>query len=125
MQASESSLTSMKVVLVFNEDQAMNIVAGSVTLLKSILQMFVVDSKLQFEQLVNSINANDIESAFRAVHTIKGMCLNIGADKTALIAKTLERKTRNADLDNILSDIEDLKLCLDELEAELMNRGYI
>lgn len=103
----------------------MNIVAGSVTLLKSILQMFVVDSKLQFEQLVNSINANDIESAFRAVHTIKGMCLNIGADKTALIAKTLERKTRNADLDNILSDIEDLKLCLDELEAELMNRGYI
>ena len=49
---------------------------GSENLIRRSAVKFLDDKT--FEELENSMNAADGETAFRAAHTLKGVCLNLG-----------------------------------------------
>lgn len=53
-----------------------------------------------FNDLKDGLKENDSEKAFRAVHTLKGVCSNLGFDKLYEISNELTEKLRGGVSDN-------------------------
>lgn len=66
---------------------------GSEAIVKRFALKFLQDPS--FAQLKESLAKNDGEEAFRAAHTLKGVCLNLGFDE--LTEKLRERKTAGSE----------------------------
>ena len=49
---------------------------GSAEMIKKFVQKFALDDS--FERMKNGLCENDAKEAFRAAHTLKGVCLNLG-----------------------------------------------
>ena len=50
-----------------------------------------------FQELKTSLEAGNTETAFRAAHTLKGICLNLGFDKLLVSSQELTEKLRGAE----------------------------
>ena len=50
-----------------------------------------------FNELKDGIKSNDVERAFRAAHTLKGICLNLGFDKLFEVSSALTEELRGKD----------------------------
>jgi len=59
---------------------------------KKFLKMFLKDTS--FNDLENALQAEDYDAAFRAAHTLKGVCLNLGIEKLRLSASELTEAFR-------------------------------
>lgn len=72
------------------------------------IQMMLKDTQL--DELHNALSANDYETAFRAVHTLKGTSLNLGISKLASYASTLTEALRGGaptvDIAPMVADLE-------------------
>lgn len=53
-----------------------------------------------FNDLKEGLKENDAEKAFRAVHTLKGVCSNLGFDKLYEVSYELTEKLRGRVIDN-------------------------
>ncbi len=51
----------------------------------------------EYNNLHDALNANDFATAFRAVHTMKGTCLNLGLTKLADAASDLTEALRDGE----------------------------
>ena len=56
--------------------------------------MFKKDPSMS--QLTQAMDAGDVETAFRAAHTLKGICLNLGFDNLFAPSQELTEKLRGA-----------------------------
>ncbi len=52
-----------------------------------------------FEQLKEALSSGDVKTAFRAVHTLKGVSVNLGFDNLYVVASKLTELLRNGQLD--------------------------
>ena len=52
-----------------------------------------------FQNLKEALDAKDVETAFRAAHTLKGVCLNLGFDNLFTVSSELTEKLRAGELD--------------------------
>ncbi len=85
------------------------------------LRMFLADPS--FSQLTDSFSAQDCATAFRAAHTLKGVCLNLGiADlqfSASQLTENLRKGSFDADsaglLDKVRSDYDTVISLLKEL----------
>ena len=69
---------------------------GSEGLVKRFVLKFLDDpSYLNLEKAIQEQNA---EEAFRAAHTLKGLCLNLGFDRLYKVSAELTEKLRGSDL---------------------------
>ena len=69
---------------------------GSEGLVKRFVLKFLDDpSYLNLEKAIQEQNA---EEAFRAAHTLKGICLNLGFDRLYKVSAELTEKLRGSDL---------------------------
>ena len=69
---------------------------GSEGLIKRFVLKFLDDpSYLNLEKAIQEQNA---EEAFRAAHTLKGLCLNLGFDRLYKVSAELTEKLRGSDL---------------------------
>ena len=63
-----------------------------------------------FQQLKEAIDTKDVETAFRAAHTLKGICLNLGFDNLFTPSQELTEKLRGAEsvegTDELLAAVE-------------------
>ena len=50
-----------------------------------------------FDQLKTALTNKDAETAFRAAHTLKGICLNLGVENLFTPSQELTEKLRGAD----------------------------
>lgn len=66
-------------------------------LLTRLLRLFEEDTSL--EDIDNAIAAGDVESAFRAAHTLKGVALNLGFTELAASSSALTEYFRSGALD--------------------------
>lgn len=70
---------------------------GSEEMVKRFALKFLDDpSYLNLEKAIQEQNA---EEAFRAAHTIKGLCLNLGFDRLYKVSAELTEKLRGRELD--------------------------
>ena len=65
---------------------------GSEALVKRFAVKFLEDKS--FEELTESLKEKDGEDAFRAAHTLKGICANLGLDRLYEIDSELTEKLR-------------------------------
>lgn len=64
---------------------------------KKFLLMFLKDTS--FNELENAMQNKDYDSAFRAAHTLKGVCSNLGIDKLGKSASEITEALRAKDYD--------------------------
>ena len=72
------------------------------------------------DQLRTSIATDDYTTASRALHTLKGMCLQFGASTAGAMAAELEAQSES--IADIARGAEPLIAVLDELDAALAER---
>lgn len=80
---------------------------GSEGLVKRFALKFLDDSS--YLNLQKAIQEKDAEEAFRAAHTIKGVCLNLGFDRLYKISEELTEKLRGRELNGYEALYEKLK----------------
>lgn len=71
---------------------------GSEAMIKKFALRFLDDAS--FDNLTNALKDNNAEEAFRAVHTLKGICLNLGFDRLFEASSELTEKLRGGDINN-------------------------
>lgn len=79
-------------------DDIINRFGGSDALVKRFLGKFPNDSS--FSLLENSLQNSDTETAFRAAHTLKGVCANLGIQTLYENASEVTEYLRGGDLEN-------------------------
>lgn len=67
------------------------------TLIKRFLPMFLKDAS--FSELTSALEEGDIQTAFRAAHTLKGVCANLSLAKLCSSASEITEKLRAENLD--------------------------
>lgn len=70
---------------------------GSEGLVERFVLKFLDDSS--YLNLENAIQEQNAEEAFRAAHTLKGLCLNLGFDRLYKVSAELTEKLRGRELD--------------------------
>ena len=70
---------------------------GSEALVKRFAVKFLNDPS--FQELTDGLAAQDGEKAFRAAHTLKGVCLNLGFDALYVPSSALTEALRGGNLD--------------------------
>ena len=71
---------------------------GNEEMLKHFLCLFARDDS--FAKLQDTLAAGETEDAFRAVHTLKGICANLGFDRLYEKASEMTELLRRGELDN-------------------------
>lgn len=74
---------------------------GNEEMLKHFLCLFAQDSS--FSELQVALAAGNTEEAFRAVHTLKGICANLGFERLYEKASTMTEFLRRGELENAKS----------------------
>ena len=75
-----------------------------------IMQRFAVkflDDK-SYQALEKALAQEDVEQAFRAAHTLKGVCLNLGFDNLYVVSSALTERLREKRLDGTKEMFEDV-----------------
>lgn len=50
-----------------------------------------------FQNLKDALDSKDVETAFRAAHTLKGVCLNLGFDNLYKVSEEITEQLRGRD----------------------------
>lgn len=79
----------------FNLNAGLAAVANNATLYASLLQKFATRHTTIAQDIVDSLQKNDMPSAIRLAHTVKGIAANLGATTLSEAADTLERTLLN------------------------------
>ena len=87
---------------------------GSEAMVKRFAVKFLNDTS--FEDLKEGIRLQDGEKAFRAAHTLKGVCLNLGFSGLGKVSAELTEKLRGRDT----SDSEELLQKVEEKYTSLV-----
>ena len=80
---------------------------GSERILKKFAIKFLTDKSV--EELKQGLEEKDGEKAFRAAHTLKGICLNLGFGKLYAASSDITEKLRGretADCEPLLEEVE-------------------
>lgn len=70
---------------------------GSEQMVQRFALKFLDDTS--YQKLEETLQAKDVEQAFRAAHTLKGVCLNLGFDNLFTVSSELTEKLRAGELD--------------------------
>lgn len=74
-----------------------------------------------YQLLIDSLQDQNYDEAFRAAHTIKGICQNLGLDQLFFSSNELTEQLRNKDLEDLnikVSQVErDYKITIEAIEA--------
>ncbi len=96
---------------------------GSEALVKRFALKFLKDPS--YNELKEALEVRDAERAFRAAHTLKGVCLNLGFDRLYETSAALTEDLRGRDInegDRLFPELtvryEQLTEAIRELEAE-------
>ncbi len=76
-------------------DSAVKRMCGKESMLAKFVKKFPADPT--YTELVTSFQNGDIATAFRMVHTLKGLCLNLGFNKLQNSSSELTEALRNTD----------------------------
>ena len=79
----------------------------SEAIIKKFAKKFLDDAS--YNNLVNAMTEKNVEEAFRAAHTMKGICLNLGFDSLYKVSSALTEKLRAGDMDGSTDDYEAVK----------------
>ena len=80
---------------------------GSEAMIQRFALKFLKDGS--FSDLKNALEAKDGERAFRAAHTLKGICLNLGLDSLYKVSACLTEKLRGREFNGYEEAYEEVQ----------------
>ena len=80
---------------------------GSEQIVQHFLMKFLNDTS--FRDLEEKLKTKDVEQAFHAAHSLKGVCLNLGFDNLFAVSSELTEKLRAGELDGTEALFEKVK----------------
>lgn len=86
---------------------------GSEALVKRFALKFLKDPS--YAELSEALEARDAERAFRAAHTLKGVCLNLGFDRLYEISAAMTEDLRGRDINGGDRLFPELTTCYEQL----------
>ncbi|MES2297372.1 MAG: response regulator [Pseudomonadota bacterium] len=98
---------------------ALQRVGGSVKLMRKLLQRFAQTQGGACARILQAIEANDIGSATREAHTLKGLAGNIGASAAFDLAARLEQMLARGELEQRDAVLSELGMELHELVGKI------
>lgn len=90
---------------------------GGVAMVEKFAIKFLRDSS--FQELEDGLKEKDAEKAFRAAHTLKGICLNLGFDAFYEVSAALTEKLRGRELTGYEADFAAVKECYGKTVAAI------
>jgi chemotaxis protein histidine kinase CheA len=87
--------------------------------LRSLLENIPGEGGHCLRAIQDAIAANDLETAKRAAHKLKGMASNLGAARIAEAARRVEQCARNRETQSLDADVAWLERALDETHAKI------
>lgn len=85
---------------VFDKQAALKRLGGSVELLNEMFQFFIEDAPPLLQTLETSLSRGEIDDAYRAAHSLKGLASNFDAHVVTRPAKLIEEHLRKKELEN-------------------------
>ena len=82
----------------FDKQAALKRLGGSVDLLKEMFQFFIEDAPTLVDVLEASLGRKDVDEAYRAAHSLKGLASNFDAHAVTRPAKQIEEHLRKNEL---------------------------
>lgn len=70
-----------------------------------------------FRELESNLSQNKTQEAFRAAHTLKGVCMNLSFTKLFESSNAVTESLRHADSDNT-ADMEKVAACMESLRSD-------
>lgn len=83
------------------------------------VSLFATDTS--YNQFITAMNAKDYQEAFRAIHTLKGICLNLGFTSLLTPVSEITELLRNDDVDSAKGFIPELSSLM-ELHLNALNQ---
>ncbi len=80
---------------------------GSEAIVKKFALRFLDEGS--YNLLSEAMKAGNVDEAFRAAHTLKGICLNLGFDKLFEVSSALTEKLRTGSMDGAQELFEKVK----------------
>ncbi len=96
-------------------------IGGNVNLYYSLLDMFRTNHRHIVEEIRASLSTNDLKTAERQAHTLKGITGSLGAEELQSQAGMLEKNLKNGELGDVPALLEKMKRDLDNLLNDIDN----
>jgi HPt (histidine-containing phosphotransfer) domain-containing protein len=89
------------------------------TFLKNLIEMFSSQVATLVIELEDLTNSGDLDSVHKAAHKLKGSSANMGAKRLAECCKKIELLSRDKNANDLINEIENLKVVKDLTLREL------
>jgi PAS domain S-box-containing protein len=120
----ETSKEPVKLSLVWKKAQLDQIVGTNTSLYMKFIESFLHSATQSFNELDGAIQMEDLVSAERAAHTLKGQAANIGGERMRVLALELETNFRQKKDLNCREMVQALRASFQELAQEFKNQGF-
>lgn len=98
----------------FNVTGALERVSGNIELYTELLKHFRDNNAEFITEIQNLIQSGDFAAAKHCVHTLKGVCGNLGADHVVTSIKTLEKTLSRSSLKEVAPLVDHLEVLLNQ-----------
>ncbi|QDU62000.1 Signal transduction histidine-protein kinase BarA [Planctomycetes bacterium Pan216] len=100
-------------------DAALDRMGGDESLLKEMAQIFLEDADEHLTTLRNAIEENDLSTAERSAHSLKGLSANFEANGVVDLAYAIEKQAFNGESEGLAKRQEQLRELIGQLQEEL------
>jgi len=107
-------------MLSFNRHMALDHVGGDESLLKEVVQLFLMEYPQQLEQVEQGVNDSDPDLLERSAHSLKGSLGTLGGEVAAIFASALEVMGRTRNLEGARERLAELQSSIQLLHRELL-----
>ena len=106
-----------------DDDALLGQLAGDRELLAELARLFVQERDRRLVALEGALSAGDAGEVGRAAHGIKSGLTNFCAPEAVALAASIEHAGRDGELSGVPAALAELKVCMQEMEAELDRLG--
>ena len=107
-------------MLSFNRHMALDHVGGDESLLKEVVQLFLMEYPQQLELVEQGVNDSDPALLERSAHSLKGSLGTLGGEVAANFASALELMGRTRNLEGARERLAELQSSIRLLHRELL-----
>ena len=84
---------------------------------RELIELFVESGSADYQRLLSALAAGDADQVMRSAHTIKGASLNLGLAEVGALAKNIEQKAGNAQIDRLTALVQALGAHFKDMES--------
>lgn len=109
---------------IFDMDMLLQSTCDDKELAGQVVAVFLADIPVQIADLDAALIAGDAKTAERVAHSIKGAAATVGGEALREVALACEQCGREGRLDEVRSEMAELKTRYAALESELRANGF-